>query len=101
MESSSSSFKEVLVIFGDRRRPIQFKRSEDPAIEYSNVVSAVQVAFKDVAEDGSSMYMQRLSKVWGYIDLTATDKIEHQSQLYLHFAKPTAKEKVCKEYSEG
>ena len=40
--------KEVLVVYGDRRRPIVFEPSEDPKEERLRLLEAVKVAFSDL-----------------------------------------------------
>ena len=50
-EAQKERFKEVLVVFRDRRRPIKFKVSDDPSEDRSSLLHAVQVAFSDVLPD--------------------------------------------------
>ena len=49
-EAQKERFKEVLVVFRDRR-PIKFKVSDDPSEDRSSLLHAVQVAFSDVLPD--------------------------------------------------
>ena len=62
--------KEVLVVYGDRRRPIVFEPTEDPKEERIRLLEAVKVAFSDLLEsdtgDGTStdLYFQTKSDKW-------------------------------------
>lgn len=76
-EAQKERFKEVLVVFRDRRRPIKFKVSDDPSEDRSSLLHAVQVAFSDVlpdvaadegtstSSDPSNYFFQTESKEWG------------------------------------
>ena len=74
-EAQKERFKEVLVVFRDRRRPIKFKVSDDPLEDKSSLLQAVQVAFSDVFPDlaagegtssgPSNYFFQTESKEWG------------------------------------
>ena len=66
--------KQMLVVFGDRQRPVTFNCSESTKEEYDSLVKAVKSTFEDVlyAEEGSSttfntgsFYLQMESHEWG------------------------------------
>ena len=86
---SSLHWKEVLVIFGSRRRPVRFKCSFDSseADQFQSLMDTVENNFNDIlaTEEGSlnsvsGFYLQTVSKEWGgLIDVTASTQIEdHQ-----------------------
>ena len=58
--------KEVLVVYGDRRRPIVFEPSEDPKEERLRLLEAVKVAFSDLLgeEEACQVYLQTKSDKW-------------------------------------
>ena len=61
--------KEVLVVYGDRRRPIVFEPSDDPKEERVRLLDAVKAAFSDllVSETGdgiNNLYFQTKSDKW-------------------------------------
>ena len=88
-KESQSKFKEALVVFWDKRRPIKFKVSEDPSEDKSNLVHAVQVAFSDVfpglaAGEGASSVpsIQTESKEWdGLVDVTG--EVHDRSTIFI------------------
>ena len=47
VDAQNESFKEVLVVFRDRRRPVKFQVSNDPSEEKSSLLQAIQDAFSD------------------------------------------------------
>ena len=51
VDAQNESFKEVLVVFRDRRRPVKFQVSNDPSEEKSSLLQAVRDAFSDVFPD--------------------------------------------------
>ena len=73
-------FKEVLVIFEEHKRPIVFETSTNPIEEHKNLLSAVEIGFKDVLSTG--FYLQTESKQWNeIIDVTGT--VEDRTTLFL------------------
>ena len=66
--------KEVLVLFGKRRRPVTFSGDENAAKEYKSLMNASIEAFKDILDSGEgtsssksthSCYFQIESEKWG------------------------------------
>ena len=76
MEDSSRSIKEALICFGDRKRPVQFSKSDDPDEELRSLLTAAKVAFKDLVEeiDTRKMNFQIRSEKWNgeYVDMLGT-----------------------------
>ena len=57
--------KEVLVVYGDRRRPIVFEPSKDPKEERLRLLEAVKIAFSDLlVESEEGLYLQTKSDKW-------------------------------------
>ena len=56
--------KEVLVVYGDRRRPIVFETCEDPKEERMRLLEAVKVAFSDLLGEEEGLYLQTKSDKW-------------------------------------
>ena len=90
--------KQVLVVFGDRRRPVTFNCSTDGSQgdrakeEYEWLVRAVESTFEDVlyAEEGSStsntgsFYLQVESREWGgMIDVTPCTIVPDHEVVFL------------------
>ena len=78
--------KQVLVVFGDRWRPVTFICSESTKEEYDLLVKAVKSTFEDVlyAEEGSSttsntgsFYLQMESCEGGMIDVMPESVVMH------------------------
>lgn len=98
--SADRETKQVLVVFGDRRRPVTFtcssngKSSQDCAKEeYEWLVRAVESTFEDVlnAEEGSStsstgsFYLQIESLEWGgMIDVTPCTVVPDHEVVFLY-----------------
>lgn len=72
--------KEVLVVFGKRRRPVSIAGDQDSSKEYESLLSASKEVFKDILDssegssssnqlDGprASYYFQVESKKWGHL----------------------------------
>ena len=78
-----AGYKEVLVIFKERRRPIRFEISSDPIEEHKNLLSAVEIGFKDLISSG--FYLQTQNKEWNELtDVTGT--VKDLSTLFLYCA---------------
>lgn len=76
-------FKEVLVVYNERRRPIRFQASSNPLDEHKNLLSAVEIGFKDVMSTG--FYLQKEDKKWNeLIDVTSTVPVEDGETLFLY-----------------
>ena len=99
MNSQAEPTKQVLVIYGDRRRPVTFncgsnKDGDDcTKEEYEWLVKAVESVFEDVlsAEEGSStssgaFYLQMESSEWGgtVIDVTSRTLVPDHGVVFLH-----------------
>ena len=56
----AEALKEVLVIFGNRRRPVSFPSSEDGV-----VMKRVEEKFLDILLPGKKFYLQIASEKWG------------------------------------
>ena len=94
-EAQKESFKEVLVVFQDRR-PIKFKISNNPSEDKSSLLHAVQVAFSDVFPDlaagegtssgPSSYFFQTESKEWGGL-VDVTGEVQDRSTIFIKQAE--------------
>ena len=56
--------KEVLVVYGDRRRPIVFEPCEDPKEERMRLLEAVKATFSDLLGEEKGVYLQTKSDKW-------------------------------------
>ena len=99
VERTGTSNKQVLVIFGDRRRPVIINCSNREDVEarvkeeYQRLMEAVKSEFEDVlnAEEGSStsesgsFYLQVESSEWGgMIDITSSTVIPDHAVVFLY-----------------
>ena len=85
---SRAGYKEALVIFKERRRPIRFETSSDPIEEHKNLLSAVEIGFKDIISSG--FYLQIQNKEWNELtDVTGT--VKDRSTLFLYCAAEDGK----------
>ena len=90
----------MVVVFGDRQRPVQFKFGDTAKEEAGNLFEAVADCFSDLvdigAKDGSSQgseyYLQRESSEWGLIDVTGF--VNNKDTISLCSSKTTCAE-VC------
>ena len=72
------SKKELLVAYGQRRRPVAYVTSDEASTEYSNLLQAVTTVYADmvIKDEGSSQsasgewYLQKESAMWGMVDVT-------------------------------
>ena len=93
-------YKTVVVVSGERRRPVQFKSSDTPNEEADNLFEAVADCFKDIidirAKEGSSRgseyYLQQESSEWGLIDVNGF--VKNKDTINLCCSKTTCAE-VC------
>ena len=98
-----SAKKEVLVVFGDRRRQITFEPSENEKEERERLIKAVKTAFSDLlelqsqpAEDSkedilSGMYLSRKSDKWGGQLVEVLGSVEDGTVLQLCKDTPDSK----------
>ena len=89
--------KEVLVLFGERKRPVRFKAKEDPIDEKASLISATRDVFKDVlgeqvdANDGQAgpndIILQIKSEKWSgeFVDLHGSMGVADGSVLRMTF----------------
>ena len=87
--------KEILVVFGDRRRPIIFEPCESEKEERARLIEAVRTAFSDLlgpqsqpSEDSKQdvlpgMYLLRESEKWGDQLVEVLESIEDSAVLQL------------------
>lgn len=79
--------KEVLVVYGDRRRPIVFEPSENPKEERLRLLEAVKVAFSDLfgEEKGvDDLYLQTTSDKWPGHMIDIVDSVKLCDGAILH-----------------
>ena len=95
--------KEILVVFGDRRRPITFEPCENEKEERARLIEAVKTAFSDLlgpqspSEDSKQdalpgLYLSRESEKWGGQLVEVLGSVEDGTVLQL--CKDTADSKV-------
>lgn len=99
--------KEVLLVYGDRKRPVTFRASpSDPSAEQKNLYDAVRVAFEDIlaAGEGSSstyhdskFYLEFESEEWGgeMVDVSGSIVVPDRAIVYLR--KPSCAKKEIKD----
>ena len=98
--------KEVLLVYGDRKRPVIFRASPgDPSAEQKNLYDAVRVVFEDIlatAEGSSStchekFYLEFESDEWGgeMVDVSGSIVIPDKAIVYLR--KPSCARKEIKD----
>ena len=75
--------KEVLVVYGDRRRPIVFEPCEDPKEERVRLLEAVKVAFSDLLEEEEGLYLQTKSDKWDGQMIDVVDSVCDGAILHL------------------
>ena len=76
MENENKSTKEVLICFGDRKRPVKFVTSEnDPDEELPSLTAAAKAAFSDILEreNTQQLILQIKSERWNgeFVDVLA------------------------------
>ena len=94
------SKKEVLVVYGQRRRPVTYSTSSVASTEHTNLTQAVRVAFADVVEvnegnsssTSSEWYLQTESAMWGMVDVTVTNTQQLVNRSTIHIVRSTVKE---------
>lgn len=93
--------KTVLVLFGERRRPVSFESGSTAKEESERLLEAVKVCFSDIisAREGpstakeSEYFLQKESSEWGgLIDITGF--VEDKEVVYLCHSR-TANSQVC------
>ena len=57
--------KEVLVVYGNWRRPVNIEVSKDVAEERERLLCAAKELFKDVLVEDHKFYLQTKSEKWG------------------------------------
>ena len=99
--------KEVLLVYGDRKRPVIFRASPgDPSAEQKNLYDAVRVVFEDIlatAEGSSStchdskFYLEFESDEWGgeIVDVSGSIVVPDKAIVYLR--KPSCARKEIKD----
>ena len=86
----SAKKKEVLVVFGKRRRPVTFEANceqNDNAV----LLKAVLASFSDIVEEGLDHYLQVENEKYGLIDLVG--EISDGAIVHLCQEQKTAKVK--------
>ena len=76
------TMKEVLIIFGERRRPVRFLSADNPAVEKKNLHEAVKSSFGDIISL-ESFFLQTETKKWGVVDITDDIVVENHSTVHL------------------
>ena len=93
--------KTVLVVFGERRRPVSFESGSTAKEELERLLEAVKVCFSDIisAREGPStakepeFFLQKQSSEWGgLIDITGF--VEDKEVVHLCHSR-TANSQVC------
>lgn len=85
IEAQEKKFKEVVVVFWNKRRPVKFEVSKDPSKDRSSLLSAVHTAFSDVFPDlaaspSEARYVfQTESKIWGELVDMAGEIQDHST----------------------
>ena len=93
-KDSWAKFKEVLVVFWDKRRLVKFEVSEDPSKDKSSLLHAVQGAFSDefpniAASEGissrpsGSCIFQMESKEWGVGLVDVAGEVQDHSTIFI------------------
>ena len=90
----SYRYKEVLLVYGGRKKPVRFEAAEDPVREHENLYRAAHAAFTDVLTlaEGSStsthnsdFYLEFKSEEWGgeIVDVSGSITVPTKSTVYL------------------